>query len=447
MTKIARINDKNSLIFYDNHRNKRAPLNFIGNVQRALFGVLDDKFEEMYANDMRVLVENQEHLDILLKNHTSVIDASINIAMKHDSELKSLNSRINNITTFIKSYNLNSIGVSQHFNMASLQLSQLAFEYEFQQDSILEILTDSHKNHVNHYLFPPSQIRKEVELISGRVRNHFLVPEGHDLYKIIEIYPFISKNQFVFKISIPLFRLEYFNIHKIIRVPSIHKDVLWKIESSYDYLITATNHRIFQLMSELDYTKCMNYKKNVVVCKRPQQWFTSQISEFCEWNLFNHNSDNGCKMNHGKPENVFLEMNQNKWIFVIPNSTKMTAFCNNKAIYDDLQGEGISELSQNCVLSIKNIQLDANRIIEDAENEVIVPRIDHSVLMDIHSNKLELSKQNFIESNFTQLREMLINVRENSIHKLNHHDIHHYSIVYFIIVVGFVYIGIRFMVQ
>lgn len=43
---------------------------------------------------MRLLMENEEHLNILLKNHTSVIDASINIAMKHDTELQILNTRI-----------------------------------------------------------------------------------------------------------------------------------------------------------------------------------------------------------------------------------------------------------------------------------------------------------------------------------------------------------------
>lgn len=54
-------------------------------------------------------------------------------------------------------------------------------------------------------------------MISRRVKNRFLVPEGHDLYKIIEVVPSLFNNQFVFKISIPLFRLEHFNIHQIFR--------------------------------------------------------------------------------------------------------------------------------------------------------------------------------------------------------------------------------------
>lgn len=163
-SKINRIEDKNDLIFHKHHRiTRRAPLEFVGKISHVLFGTLDSEFEEMYDDDMSQILRNQEHLDLLLKNHTSVIDSSINIAIKHESELLSLNTRINDITRFIKMYRMNSVGVAQHFNLASLSLNQLAFEYEHQQDSILEILTDSHKNHVNHFYFRQIKFEKRLK--------------------------------------------------------------------------------------------------------------------------------------------------------------------------------------------------------------------------------------------------------------------------------------------
>lgn len=212
-------------------------------------------------------------------------------------------------------------------------------------------------------------------------------------------------------------------------------------------MISATNHRIFQFMFSLELAKCVKYKFDTIVCNRPQQWLTNQISELCEWNLFNHNSDNGCNMVYTELQNVFLEMNRNKWIFVVPNITKMTAFCDNEAIHDELQGEGILELNQKCTLSIKNIQLDSNRVFDESDNEIIVPKVDHSVLLEIQSNDLDYSKHDFIQSNFTELRDMLKDAGKNHIHNLNRHDIHHYSAVYLIITLGLIYFGIKIIIK
>lgn len=304
---------------------------------------------------------------------------------------------------------------------------------------ILEILTDVHKNHVNHFLFPPGQIHNEIGRISNQVKNKYLVPEGNDLYKILKINAYILKKQLVFKISIPLFKLDHFNIHKIIKVPSVHNNELWWINNTSEYLITSTNHKLFQFMSKLEFANCLNFQPDVVVCEQPQQWLTSQVSNFCAWNLFHKNVDDDCTMIHGKLENVFIQLNQNNWIFIIPNATRVTSVCDDSAFYDELQGEGIIELNQNCVLSIQNIQLEAHRIINDATHEIIVPRLNHSSLLEFHSNQLELSKHDFVHSNFTELKNMLSNIKEGSLYKLNHHDVHHYSITYVLVILFIIY--------
>lgn len=428
---------KIDLIFGEHHITRRSPLNIVGNLQHALFRVLDEEFAEKYANDMGIIMDNQNHLNLLLKNHTSAIDSTLNVVMKHDKELKFLNDRVNNVTKYISdhlSYTSYRFEVTAQFSLASVYLNQFASDYEQQIDAILEILTDSHKNHVNHYLFPPGQIFREVERISNFVKNKFLVPEGNDLYKILEITSFILKKQLVFKISFPLFRLEQFNIHKIIRVPSVHGNELWWINNLHDYMISATNHKIFQFMTELEFSQCLSYRSDAVVCKRPQQWLTSQIANHCAWNLFIQNEHNDCKMNHGPLETIFIELNQNKWIFIIPNITKVTAVCNHAAFHDELQGEGVLSLNQNCMLIIRDIQLDAHRDIEEPSGEILVPSFNHSALIKFHSNKLKLDNHDFVQSNFTELRNMMIDAKNFSINKLNQHAIHH-SINYIFVII------------
>lgn len=143
------------------------------------------------------------------------------------------------------------------------------------------------------------------------------------------------------------------------------------------------------------------------------------MSNYCAWNLFHKNNDDECKMIHGKVENVFIQLNQNNWIFIVPNATCVSSICDNSAFYDELQGEGIIELNQNFVLSIQNVQLEAHRIISDAIHAIIVPRLNHSSLLEFHSKRLELSKHDFIGSNFTELKNMLENDKKGLLHKLN----------------------------
>lgn len=113
--------------------------------------------------------------------------------------------------------------------------------------------------------------------------------------------------------------------------------------------------------------------------------------------------------------------------------------CNHAAFHNELQGEGILELNQNCLLSIKNIQLDEHKIYEDLSNEILIPKINHSALIKFHSEQLKINKHEFIQSNFTELRQMLADTRNFSIHKLNQHDVHHYFLIYIFVILFIVF--------
>lgn len=220
--RVKNIFERNDVIFHDKHRSKRAVLNIVGNLASDVFGLLDSRFADEYTKDMKKLINNDEHLFMLLQNHTSIFESSIQFMMKDEIELEQHNKQINVLSKLINE-TMDNYEVFQYFDMGIIQLLQVISEYEHQQNAILEILTDSHKNHVNHYLFPPSEISKQIKLISESVRNKFLVPEGNDLYKIIQIIPYITERQLVFKITIPLFKLEEFHIYKIVSVPMIDK--------------------------------------------------------------------------------------------------------------------------------------------------------------------------------------------------------------------------------
>lgn len=202
-----------------------------------------------------------------------------------------------------------------------------------------------------------------------------------DLYKIIEITPYIGKSQLIFQISIPLFKLGKFRIHKIISVPSVHRNELWQIINIHDYVISGINRQSFQFMSENELSECLDYQVDVIVCSMQSTIFC-QVSNNCVWNIFNQFSNQNCNVTRSNLENVFVELAGNKWIFVIPNTSKLTIVCDSLAFNDELQGEGILELNANCMIRNEHVQLDAHMVINGKPNEIVIPRINHIALLE-----------------------------------------------------------------
>lgn len=77
--RIVNVDDRNNIIFHNYHRVRRAAFNIVGYVASELFGVLDSRFATDYANDMKKLMHNDEHLLELLKNHSSVMESTMHI--------------------------------------------------------------------------------------------------------------------------------------------------------------------------------------------------------------------------------------------------------------------------------------------------------------------------------------------------------------------------------
>lgn len=434
--RIKNIDERNGLIFGKSHREKRAVLNIVGNLASDLFGVLDSKFADEYANDMKNLLKNDDHLLQLMRNQTSVIESSLSIAKKTDAELEKTKNQVNELFASAK-IALDGFQAELHFNTAAIYLLQVIADYERQQDGILELLTDVNKNHVNHNLFTPGQIQKQIKIISEQVRNKHLVPEGNGLYRVIKVIPYVTQTQVIFKISIPLFKLDRFQIFKVITVPSIHKDELWWIENSYEFLMTSTNRQVFQLLTKAELSECVEYQTDTLVCNGPRQWKMNQIVNCCAWNLFSQHSNTGCTTAKGRLDTMFIKLETtNKWIFVIPKMAKLTIVCDGFTMNDELLGEGILNLNENCIIRDNYFQIDSHKTLSSNAMEIIVPKISHSLMNELHFKTLANMTHQSLQRNITILENKLDEIREGFTlnQELNGHDIHHYSLAYISIV-------------
>lgn len=444
--RLQRVSELNDAIFRRDRIQKRATLNFIGNILGDLIGVLDSRFLEQYNDDMGQLMDNNEHLMLLLKNHTSVVESTVSVLKKNEDEIANHNDQLNKLFELLTSSKVGS-DQFQYINAASMELNQLISDYGDQQNAIIDIMANVHHNRLDHKLFPPHQVAEQLNIISDNVINKYLVPEGHDLYKLIDLTSEITRTQIIFRITIPLFKIAEFGIYKIMSVPTIHGNELWWINREHEYVLASSNRQLFQFMSEFELSKCNNIKLNVLACSGQREWSTNAKPDNCAWNLFNQISNQNCTLSKTPLKSVWIELKGlNQWIFVVPNPMKLTIICGSIVSHEVLSGEGILTLDPNCVIQGKHFQLEPKRIFSSNSSEILIPSINHTELIMSHSTDT-IGFHDYVRSNFSTIDQQIGEIKRNL--QLPHptltnvHDMHHYTMTYIIIVcaiVGFVYV-------
>lgn len=103
--KLEHINEKNSLIFEQKREKRSIPtLHCVGDIFGDLFGTLGSRFEQEYDHDLSKLIKNDEHLLLLMKNHTSILETTLNLVKNDEANLQKQNDHLNSLTESFKNF-------------------------------------------------------------------------------------------------------------------------------------------------------------------------------------------------------------------------------------------------------------------------------------------------------------------------------------------------------
>lgn len=168
-SKFNRIRIKSDII--ENSRKKRALLDIVGNLASDLFGVLDSRFAKEYASDVGKIMNNEEHLLLLIKNQTSVVESAIHIIKNqekqiehHEKLIDRLTSTMNNIQDKNEKF--------QNFILITFQISNMLEQFEYLVNSVSESTTTN-----IWHIVSAEQIKNQVNLMHQHVDKSLLVPE------------------------------------------------------------------------------------------------------------------------------------------------------------------------------------------------------------------------------------------------------------------------------
>lgn len=205
---------------YSPRRSKRAALNFVGNILGDVFGLMDSRFEDQYINNLHRISTNENEVIRLLRNQTSIMDATMNVIKSNEAQLNGQNKYIQSMMGLIET-RTNEEDSFQYFVLLSMRIGEFMTHYESRENAIIDIILDAGHNHANADLISPQQMEIQAGIIRANIDGRkFFVPEDtHGLFRLMCMNAMIGQKMLIFSISIPIININKYKIFKIIPVP------------------------------------------------------------------------------------------------------------------------------------------------------------------------------------------------------------------------------------
>lgn len=290
-------------------------MNIIGNIASDLFGVLDSRFEEKYKEDLSGIHQNEDHLQILLKKQTSVLETALNVVKKDEVEIARqhhfLNELVQNISKteddaeYIQQFLMTALQMTDECNRLSLLLSQL-----------LESVSNLDLKHINLNIISNSELKDQIELIHKNIDKSLMVP-SKNLYSVMQMKPFLTKKNIIFKITLPLLLVNKFQIFQTFPIPFNFKNEYVIVHNISPYIITSYDFKRYELMGERAFEQCQSFDENTRICHDLNRLKSDRVSG-CEWDTLTYqNNSASCEFSTTKIDEQFIKFDDNKYIYTV----------------------------------------------------------------------------------------------------------------------------------
>lgn len=197
-------------------RPRRGLINGVGYIAHSLFGVLDESFAEQYQKDINLIRSNQNHLVLLWKNQTSIVEAEHNLLKRIEESMDKQHKLFNqHIIDLEKANNeaiqkINNIEETNDFFMAFIITNNILGSLKNIRETLVETITNVHNGKLNVHLLTPEQLREELSIISGQLPRDLALPIDNmqtnfaSIYQLLEVKMRMTDKFFIFEIKIPL---------------------------------------------------------------------------------------------------------------------------------------------------------------------------------------------------------------------------------------------------
>lgn len=259
-------------------RQKRGLINGVGYLANSLFGVLDEHFAEKYEQDITLVRQNEHHLAALFKNQTSIIEAEYNMMIRMEEvmrkqhkiiskQLTSLDSNINEIKSEVQK-----ISSVNNFLALSIAANNLLLNLKSIQNMMSDAITNSYHGNFDIHLISPTQLRSELNIISGQIPKDLTLPitniqtDFQQMYQFLQVKTRLTDKYLIFEIRLPLVSRDAYNMYRVIPIPHKQANNLVNIIPIADYIAINLEKDTYVPMTSFDLQECILYDFSAHLC-------------------------------------------------------------------------------------------------------------------------------------------------------------------------------------
>lgn len=433
--KMENIRTLNRLIMGDlpaKYKRKRsAPLNIIGWAQHELFGIMDEAQAEHIETQITTLEGNEQHMLKLIKNQTTIVEASMNLMKTTQDEITQNYGKINKILRNIQTETDGSKKQEQTLSLA-LFIFILSNRYEETQRTLVDILTDVHHGKINSYLYTPQQFMEQLIIIKSNLPAGCKLPDngGSDLksfYKLMTAKARVTEKYILVDIMIPLVSVTEYQLFHIIPIPVEHNKQEMMMIPETEFLVIALKRETFYQMNTNELNTCIKTATGRI-CQIRHTIYSSQSDKSqCERDFLNGKVNPKCKFKLIPKIDIWIPLhNKHSWIYRVHQKITINILCNNNPSTLNLEKSGIMNIQPGCEVDVGSTTIISEPDKHSEGTYDIHPPLNLSETVMMAHNKLEYLNFTWNHNDqFEEINKNLKILKSNERLQMIHHTTHY----------------------
>ncbi|ABI35801.1 fusion protein [Ectropis obliqua nucleopolyhedrovirus] len=323
--------DHESVVMSKRRRRKRGLLNFVGSVDKFLFGVMDNNDAHLLHN----VAKNENALNVQVKQLTDELITIANFIEHNDC----VENEKHNVCVYAEA----------KINLLKAQIDEIAMLYT----RLDRAVDDALSNKINSMIMTPKRLLGELMNVTNYLppKMTWSVPlkldNMHHLInnRIVKSHVFITKERkLLFIVEVPLINQQVYNVYQVVPIPFCVNTKCAVIVPNSKYLgISSSLTNYVRLDS--DATNMCKLTVDNLLCYKPKIVYSSNEATLCDIRILLDNYQNSitnvahdCDVRVGKFDDaIFYQISEyNQWLYVLQRDTRVSFDCDNKHLVTPL---------------------------------------------------------------------------------------------------------------
>lgn len=383
-----------------NSRQKRELFDGLSTLLKFLIGTPDAKDAKHYDECIDLLEKRELDLTSLMQKQVQIISSTVKNfnetihKIKLDEQI--INENIDRLNNYLSESDklIFDVKTSEDVSSISIQILETITNLEYEINDVLTSILFAKANIIHPSIISLNKLHQEL-LLSNHARSNkqlvlpVTINNINNILDSSQLSAYVYSDRLIYILDFPLVKPESLTLYHIYSIPIKHPNssLYTTILPEHKFLATNPSGELYISTSSLDNCKVFAEKRSVC---NDFVIYDSDTRPICELQVLfsvSKTIPSTCIMSTFAAQiNTFQPLNDNRWLYILTNSTPCILQCENEVSHHNIQGSGIITLPENCKLHTGYSTLSAHKTKrENTTFPIIIPEI--SIQDCIEENK------------------------------------------------------------